>query len=223
MSNKKIALITGANRGIGKALTQKLLKEGYHVIAGSRSGNLDGLQHENLTAIKLDITDRKNVEDTLREVGQQFGQIDLLINNAGVGLDLKSIEPEYDAFVQTFNTNVTGTVFFNEAALPLVKDGGRILIVSTRMSLSGYVQPNAPAYRMSKAALNTYTLMLAERLKPRNIHVLALHPGWVQTDMGGSQASLTVEQSAAGIFDTIGAKHQSGSFWNIESKTAEAL
>lgn len=214
---EKTALVTGANSGIGLALTQKLLAEGYRVIGTSRSGQIADFSHPNLTVVTLDVTNEASIAQAVAAIGQLASSIDVLVNNAGVGADLGTILPERQLLRDTFATNVDGTILFTEPMLPLVRDGGQIVFLSSKMGLPAFAASDSPAYRVSKAAINMYAAILAERVAERNIAVTPMHPGWVQTRMGGSSAPFTVEQSAAGLFRGIEARPESGKFWNVES------
>ncbi|GAA3933890.1 SDR family NAD(P)-dependent oxidoreductase [Chitinophaga oryziterrae] len=217
----KNAVITGANSGIGLALTHKLLAEGYNVFGTSRSGRIDDLHHDNLRVIRLDITDRNSVNAATAEINTTAKKIDLLINNAGVAPDVFAEEPEIGAFMETFSTNVYGTVFFTETVLPILNSGAQVIFISSNMSLPRNMATNGPAYRMSKAAINVYAMMLAQRLENQHIRVTPVHPGWVQTRLGGDQAPYTTERSAEGIFKAIQTNEENGKFWNVMAGSIE--
>jgi len=221
MSNTiKTALITGANKGIGLELTKKLLEEGIKVIAVTRSGEV-GFEHANLTVLQGDISNEDSIAKIATQVNQLDFTVDCLINNAGVGVDFDTEIPTAAALNASFATNTTGTALFTEALLNKVTDGGQILFLSTIMSLLRAAAPDGPAYRMSKAALNMYVVMLSERLAKRNIRVTALHPGWVQTSMGGAKAPTTIAQSVNGIYKAITQNAETGKFWNVDSAGIE--
>ena len=111
----KTAVVTGANSGIGLALTKKLLAEGYRVIGTARSGQIDGLSDARLTVIPLDLTAADSTAQAVARIGQLTQDVDLLVNNAGIAPDVLSVAPpERTAFRETFATNVDGTVFFTE-------------------------------------------------------------------------------------------------------------
>ena len=213
----KHALVTGANIGIGLAVTHKLLQEGYHVTGTSRSGKIDQLLHDNLSVIKLDVTDKESIKNAVVTIGNSLKGIDLLINNAGVAPDIRVTEPDMDLLNETFAVNVNGTIFFTESLLTFLNENAQIIFISSAMGLARNVAPNGPAYRMSKAALNVYAIMLSQRLSEKGIRVTPIHPGWVQTRLGGANAHFTTEQAADGIFTAIKANTESGKFWNIES------
>ena len=108
--------------------------------------------------------------------------MDYLVNNAGVGVDLADEVPTADLMKASFDTNRIGTVSFIEAMLPFLNTGSHVVFLSTAMALVRNVGPSASAYRMSKAALNIYAIMLSQRLAGQDIRVTPLHPGWVQTN-----------------------------------------
>lgn len=212
----KTAVITGANSGIGLALVKKLLAEKYHVIGTSRSGKIEALEHPDLKVVQLDITNPDMINEAASQISRLAGSTDLLINNAGIAPDVMSVEPEYDPIMDTFATNTAGTVIFTETILPYMKTGSQIVFISSNMGLPRNAAPNGPAYRMSKAALNMYAAMLAVRMADKGIRVTPMHPGWVQTRLGGSSAPFTAGQSAEGIFGGIVRNTESGKFWDVE-------
>jgi len=215
----KTALITGASKGIGKALAEKMLDEGYHVIGTSRSGNID-IDHSNLFALKLDVSNTSSIEYAHNQILSRYKQVDILIYNAGIGPDLHLDRPDTNAFDQTFEVNVKGVVFFTEALIKLVPKDGKIITISSKMgSIEGCENFNAVAYRMSKSALNMYTKILTNRLKGK-IKVACLHPGWVQTSIIESNlknATLTPEESAKRIYRHITSPFKTGTYWDCEA------
>ena len=218
---KKI-LVTGASNGIGLALTKKLLAEGLEVIAVTRSGEITDLKNDKLTIIKGDISNEASINEVVENLKKQSVKLDYLVNNAGVGVDLSDEVPTEDLMRASFDTNTIGTVLFTEAMLPYLNDGSHVLFLSTAMALLRNVEPSAPAYRMSKAALNVYTVMLSQRLAGQNIIVTALHPGWVQTRMGGETAPVTIEDSVNGIYKAIIENTETGKFWNVDIAKVES-
>jgi len=216
-SLKKTAVITGGNSGIGFALAQKLLEEGYEVISTSRSGKTDGFSHPHLSVIQLEITDPASIKAATKTIASLCDRISLLVNNAGIAPDALDTIPEMDNFMQTINVNLTGLVFFAESLLPLMSEGGQIINISSAMGLLSEAQPNGPAYRISKAGLNMYSKILSQRLTERNIRVTAVHPGWVRTKLGGDQAPMDAATSAAGLYETIRVTAQSGEFSNVQT------
>ena len=222
MSNSiKNVLVTGASNGIGLGLTKKLLNEGNAVIAITRSGEIADFSHPNLIILKGDISNDGSIKNAAEQFKKLGIKLDCLVNNAGVGLDLGDEIPTTELMNATFATNTTGTVSFTEAFLDYVNEGGQIVFLSTAMSLIRNLAPNAPAYRMSKAAINIYAVMLSQRLSGKHIRVTPLHPGWVQTRMGGDTAPVTLDESVNGIYKAITENSNTGKFWNIELGTVE--
>jgi len=153
---------------------------------------------------------------------RQAVKLDYLVNNAGVGVDLGDEIPTADLMKVSFDTNTIGTVLFTEAMLPYLNNGSHIVFLSTAMALLRNVGPSAPAYRMSKAALNVYAVMLSQRLVAQDIVVTPLHPGWVQTRMGGETAPVTIDDSVNGIYKAIIENTETGKFWNVDIAGVEA-
>lgn len=217
----KIALITGASKGIGRALTKKMLNENFFVIGTSRNGKID-LEHKDFCSLKLDLSDPSSIENAHKEIFGNFEHLDMLINNAGIGPDLDTYIPEKESFNLTFDVNVSGTVFFTEPLIKLISKNGIILNVSSKMgSLDVCELTDSVAYRMSKSALNMYTKILTNRLKDK-IRVASIHPGWVKTTIIESNLKngrLTTKQSADNIFEFLTNEFDSGTFWNSENET----
>ena len=213
-NSNKTAVVTGISSGIGLALVKKLLNENYNVLGTTRTGASDKISHENLEIIKLDVTDSESLKTAVEYINNQTGQIDLLVNNAGAAPDVFAIEPEIEAFKLTIETNITGSVFFTEPLLGKLSDGAKIIFISSNMGLPRTADVNGPSYRMSKAAINMYAAILAKRLEDRNISVTPVHPGWVQTKLGGDQAPLTAEMAANNIYEGITDGMESGRFYN---------
>ncbi|MFD0766679.1 SDR family NAD(P)-dependent oxidoreductase [Mucilaginibacter lutimaris] len=218
----KTAVITGISSGIGLALTKKLLTEGYRVIGTTRTGSINGLKHEQLQLVSLDITD----DDSLKTAANNIiklasSDIDLLINNAGIAPDVFAVKPEPVSFTQTIATNLTGTVFFTEALIEHLNSNAQVIFISSNMALPRNAAANGPGYRLSKAAINMYAAMLAERLKTSGIRVTPMHPGWVKTKLGGNSAPFTTEQSADALYRGISTNTQTGKFWNADTHSIE--
>mgnify|MGYP000085195192 CR=1 FL=1 len=219
---KKIVLITGASKGIGKALAEKMLNEKFYVIGTSRNGKIKGFENQDFYSLKLDLSNLSNIENAHKEIFNKFHRIDILINNAGIGPDLDTYIPQKESFNLTFDVNVTGTVFFTEPLIELIGENGIILNVSSKMgSLDVCELADSVAYRMSKSALNMYTKILKNRLRDK-IKVASIHPGWVKTTIIESNLKngrLTPEQSAGNIFEFLTNGFESGTFWNSENGT----
>lgn len=220
---KRIVFITGTSRGIGLALAQWFVDNGYQVIGTSRHDSLDGWQHPDFKLLSLDLADEKSIAQLPQQLQAQNITIDILINNAGVGPDLGTELPDAVSFDETFATNVRGTVLLTEALLPQLNKGARIIHVSSKMGSIGMcVLTDSVAYRMSKAALNMYTRILANRLAGTH-PVATVHPGWVRTTIGSNnnQGRLSPQESAAGIAAFALSDFKQGMFWDVE--TGQAL
>jgi NAD(P)-dependent dehydrogenase (short-subunit alcohol dehydrogenase family) len=217
-SEKKVALVTGANRGIGFETARQLGQKHVTVIVAARTlksaeETAAKLKAEGIDAfpLKLDVTNAHDREAAARTVGDKFGKLDILINNAGVGaqdgtLVNKTIHTTEEELQKVFGTNLFSVVAVTRAFLPLLKksEAGRIVNLSSILgSLGLHANPNSPiasvktfAYDASKAALNAFTIHLAAELKDTKIKVNSAHPGWVKTDMGGDQAPMELPEGA---------------------------
>lgn len=211
----KTVLITGVSRGIGKALSEKFLNEGYYVIGTSTDGNCD-IQNENLKIIKLDLSDSESITECVKQIKFLEKKIDILINNAGMVIEEEvnspTIVPDYVR--KTLEVNLIGIIDFTERLIPFMITDGHIINLSSRAGSLGYTDytSNYPAYRISKAALNMFTRILAVRLDGK-ITVSSVHPGWVKTDMGGDEADITPEEAAKDISKLANSKVETGQFW----------
>ena len=200
-------LITGAGRGIGFELARQSLEKGWNVIGSVRSLEAQQALAQKLpkmAVLNFDVTDHKAIE----KVANAFhSPIDILINNAGViGPDVQStFEMNFDGFADTLATNVLAPLKITQVFLPLLKQGNnpRIINISSKMGRMEFAASDRIAYRASKAALNKVTQGLATDLKEEGITCIAMHPGWVQSDMGGASADIKPEESAQGIINVI--------------------
>ena len=221
MKNKTV-LITGASKGIGFALSLKMLSEGYFVIGTSRTGVIQSVAHENFLPIALDITRTESINKAHQLLLDRFDTIDSIINNAGIGTDLNQLTPDQDSFDSTFAVNVRGVVFFTEPLLDLLSKKGSIIMISSKMgSVVTCVAPDSVAYMMSKSAINMYTKILANRFSD-HYRVAAVHPGYVKTAISETakvHGRLTPEQSAENIFTFLESDFRTGVFWDSESGT----
>lgn len=217
MSSKKIALVTGANKGIGYETVRQLAAQGITVLLGARDEKRGTeaarkLQDEGLDVqfLQVDVNDVASQENAAQFIADKFGKLDILVNNAGVAKDFRvpASQGTLEQWRETFETNVFNLVSLTQKLLPLVKksDAGRIVnLTSILGSLTLNTDPKSPiagsassgtAYNASKAALNMFTVNLANELKGTSVKVNAAHPGWVKTDMGGAAAPLEVEDGA---------------------------
>ena len=218
----KTVIITGASRGIGFALSQQFLSSGYKVIGTSRTGEVSNLTHPNFEALKLDLSDEKTINVFVKLFEQKNIEIDILINNAGVGPDLDNLNPEKESFQLTFDVNITGTVFLTELLCQYIKVGGKIINISSVMGSIGLCERiDSVAYRMSKAALNMYTKILSNRLFNKQ-DIASVHPGWVRTTIAEDNivnGRLSPKESAIKIFDFVTSNFETGTFWDIEAES----
>lgn len=232
-----IALITGANKGIGFAAARQLAQNGVKVILGSRDFSKgeeaaemlrkDGFDVEVVT---IDVCSEPSIRAVATQIEKEHGRLDILINNAGISAEGAAGKipalPEADMFRETFATNVVGAVSVIEQFLPLLRrsPAGRIVNVSSTMgSLADQSNPSsnfygviAPAYQASKAALNVITIALAKSLKDTDIKVNSICPGWVRTDTGGPDAPRTADEGARIIVKmaSISADGPTGGFFD---------
>ena len=218
-------LITGATRGIGLALTTHLRNRDAPVIATARDpSNADHLRALGARVEQLDVADPASIEALAARL--EGTPIDVLINNAGLQHDdmrLADVDP--DTMLDLYRVNTLAPILLTRALLPNLRAGSRHLVVniSTNLAslhLNGPEQPGGwYAYRASKAALNMLTRNLAHDLP--DLTAVALHPGWVRTDMGGPDAPLSVDESAAAILDTVDrlTPADSGRFMNNKGET----
>jgi len=213
--DKRVALVTGANRGLGYAISGLLGEQNITVILGTRDRNKGAaacsrLQGEGLDVHfeLLDVTDEKSIKAATESIRAQFGRLDILVNNAGIQIDgeVDARNIDQEMIKETLQTNVMGPLLLCQNCIFLMKTNGYGRIVNMSSTLgslteiadpgSGFAGVRIPAYRLSKAALNCITTLLAKEVRDHNILVNSACPGWVRTDMGGEQAPLTPEQGA---------------------------
>ncbi|HKN79675.1 MAG TPA: SDR family oxidoreductase [Lysobacter sp.] len=212
---EKVALVTGATRGIGLETVRQLAGAGVHVLLAGRNREKAveaalKLQSEGLSveAIALDVANDDSITQAAIDIARRHGKLDILVNNAGVLRDDMQIKPSEQSLAtwrETFETNVFGVVATTKAFLPLLKQAPAARIVNVS-SLLGSLAANAdpaspiydvkiPAYNVSKSAVNAWTVQLAHELRNTPIKVNAVHPGSVKTDMNG-QGELEVAEGA---------------------------
>lgn len=218
-------MITGANRGIGLALTMELLRRGDHVVAAARDpwgGTLAEVasgQAGTLTPLELDVTSDRSVAAAKQALDGR--PIDVLVNNAGVygPRDKQSaLDMDFKAWREVFEVNVYAPLRVSQAFLPNVEAGSgrKIVTISSRMGSIGSNPSGAIAYRSSKAAVNMVMVGFGNAVRDSEVAVLLFHPGWVRTDMGGGGADIPPAESAAGLIATIDASgmRETNSFRN---------
>lgn len=204
------ALVTGANRGLGLEIVRQLAQRGIHVIltarevrAGEQAVAKLRVHGANVTFVVLDVAAHASIERAAQIVAAQSDALDVLINNAAILENESEAILEVDAtrMQRTLQTNTIGPLFVAQAFLPLLLQSkrGRIINVSSSAGSLHEMSAYAPAYSISKTALNAVTVQLALTLQERGIAVNSVCPGWVRTDMGGQHAPLSVEEGV----DTI--------------------
>jgi NAD(P)-dependent dehydrogenase (short-subunit alcohol dehydrogenase family) len=206
MNSKKIAVVSGANRGIGFEVCRQLASRGFKVVLTARNpakgkAACEQLKKQGLDVLfhQLDPTDARSIENLAQFLKEEFGKLDVLVNNAGVLLpeDRGAIDVDADTVRKTFEVNVVAALALSQAMVPLMrKNGGKIINISSTMACLSEMDGGYPAYRISKTALNALTRVLAAELAGSKIQVNSMSPGWVRTDMGGEGAPLSVEQGA---------------------------
>ena len=203
-------VVTGANRGLGLEFVRQLSDRGEQVLAACRAPkeaealNALASSSERITVAALDVSDEESVRDFIGQVARQGG-VDVLINNAGIYPEAGSLgELDYEAFHRGFEVNAIAPLRLAEAILPHLSGPKTIVNVTSQM---GSIEDNSSggsyAYRMSKAALNMGIKSFAIDTAERGVKSLLLHPGWVQTDMGGPNATITPERSIKAMLKVI--------------------
>jgi NAD(P)-dependent dehydrogenase (short-subunit alcohol dehydrogenase family) len=215
VSTKKVALITGANKGIGLETCRQLARQGYTILLGAREESRGrdaekALRRDGADVhfVKLDVTSAVDRAAAVAYITQNFNHLDVLVNNAGTILDrgIKPSEVSTDVLRHTFEINFFSVISLTQELLPLLKkaDAGRIVNLSSNLaSLAHHSDPASSvydvkflAYDSSKTALNAFTVHLAHELRDTAIKVNAAHPGWVKTTMGGDEAPMDVVDGA---------------------------
>ena len=197
MSDALIALVTGANRGIGLEVCRQLAQRGYTVLLGSRDlakgeKAAVALKRQGLEVLprQLEVTDGESIEQVRAEVEREFGRLDVLVNNAAILYDTwqRALTADLEVVREALETNTLGAWQMCQAFVPLLRRSqhGRIVNVSSESGSLASMGGGTPAYNVSKVALNALTRMLADELRGSRILVNAVCPGWVATDMGGA-------------------------------------
>lgn len=211
----KRIIITGASRGIGLAVVKQLLQEGNCEVIGTSVSGIHSIEAPHFTCYPLDLEVDTAVDEFAGKI--KHLEFDYLINNAGVLLEQgENLAIDFQQLVQTFSVNLFGTIRLTEHLLSGIREGGHIIQVTSNWGSFSDADFNAcqPQYKMSKAALNMYTKLLAKRLEPKGIIVSAFDPGWVKTDMGGPEANRTTETVAKELIDLMTGEVETGKFWN---------
>lgn len=212
---RKIALITGGNRGIGKEISRQLASQGYHVLIGCRNAEkgtqvVEEMKSEGLMVDLqlIDVNNAESIKVMKNKIINKYGRLDVLVNNAGIILDrnVSVLNVDESIVKQTFETNFFGVLRTTQAVIPIMRQQnyGRIVNLSSGLgafeiiSGQGSIQMDGStsAYRISKTILNALTCLVAQDVRDTGIKVNAVCPGRVQTDMGGADAPSTVEEGA---------------------------
>lgn len=211
---KKIAIVTGASRGLGLATSEALAQRGFKVIMAMRSPekaqkqiNALKLKDLDVVSMSLDLSQEKSIQDFVEKVRREYGFVDVLVNNAGILIDSEDggnsslLKTKATTIQKSFTTNTLGPFLLTQRIFPLMQQEGygRIVNVSSNMAQLSVPQTASAAYRLSKTALNMVTNLFAAEVKGEDICVNSVSPGWVRTDMGGPHADRTVEQGIKGI------------------------
>lgn len=231
---RKVALITGANKGIGFEVARQLGELGVHVLIGARDENRGKAAVEQLTAqnilatnVLLDVTDSDSIKKAAAQISKEFGKLDILVNNAGISggnIGTPPSQTDIDVVRQVYETNVFGVMNVTIAMIPLLRLAlhARIVNVSSSLgSLTMALDPNdtfyginSLQYQSSKAALNAITVEFAKELEDEGIKVNAACPGFVDTDFNGHRGTKSAEQAATIIVElsTLGADGPTATF-----------
>ena len=205
---ERIAIVTGANRGIGLGVAGRLAKEGMLVVLTARDATKGETARRILDAEgsqvrfhALDVRDRGQADRLADWLDREFGRVDVLVNNAGILPDprrARALDISVEVVREALETNLIGVLNVTQALAPLMKrrGSGRIVNISSELGQLAGMGVGTPAYRLSKTALSALTRMFANELAESGIKVNAMSPGWVRTDLGGPNAPRTVEQAA---------------------------
>lgn len=222
---KKIAVVTGANRGMGKAVSEKLASLDYFVIMVGRhekeineaalSLSQKGLSVE---AFVADVGNEKEIQKLVDYITKKYGHLDVLINNAGIYVQEGDIFSAQDSVMQTtFQTNTMGPYHLMKGLIPLMKKHGHGRVVNVSSGLGSFegASSHCPAYSVSKVALNMLTKLFASEVDGTNVKVNAICPGWVKTDMGGPNAARSIDEGINGTVwaATLDEKGPNGGFF----------
>lgn len=208
----RTAFVTGSSRGIGKALAEKFLHEGYFVIGTSRTGTGD-LKNDNLVTLPLELADSASIDACTNEIKMMGKNIDVFINNAGIWDERDdAVEVDEAALRDTLEANLIGPIHLCERIVPLLNDGGHVINISSHRGSCEYTLDTIyPCYSISKAGINMYTRKLAARLRGK-VTVSCVHPGSVKTDMN-PEGQMPPQEVADDIFTLITKNVETGQFW----------
>lgn len=210
MQDKRNIVITGGNRGIGLGLFKSFsLHHNVIITVRDEAKGIDALSKLNSEDNKskyviMDLEDSNSIENAKEIIEKEFGCVDILINNAGIFIkdyEVSAIETDLESILKTFNINTLGALRVCKAMVPLMNESGRIINISSGMGQLDHMESGSTAYRLSKTSLNALSKILSNELSSCGIKVNTICPGWVKTDMGGPNATLSVEESSSKIVD----------------------
>tara|TARA_B100001175_G_scaffold312409_1_gene318323 strand:- start:683 stop:1378 length:696 start_codon:yes stop_codon:yes gene_type:complete len=210
LQDKRNIVITGGNRGIGLGLFKSFsLHHNVIITVRDEAKGIDALSKLNSEDNKskyviMDLEDSNSIENAKEIIEKEFGCVDILINNAGIFIkdyEVSAIETDLESILKTFNINTLGALRVCKAMVPLMNESGRIINISSGMGQLDHMESGSTAYRLSKTSLNALSKILSNELSSCGIKVNTICPGWVKTDMGGPNATLSVEESSSKIVD----------------------
>ena len=222
MTNLKTILITGSNRGIGLELVKESLSKNFSVIGTFRnkenSQELFQLSSNNIKLFEMDVVDEKSVLDVSKNI---HNPIDYLICNAGINNGYGSIfdqDHTHEKMLEVLNVNVIGSILTIKHFSKILNKDAKIILISSIMGVQNHSGSSALIYRASKAAVNNIMISISEEFKSKKITVASFHPGWVRTDMGGPNATLSTKESASSLiknFENLTFEN-TGKFFNYD-------
>ena len=222
MTNLKTILITGSNRGIGLELVKESLSKKFSVIGTFRnkenSQELFQLSSNNIKLFEMDVVDEKSVLDVSKNI---HNPIDYLICNAGINNGYGSIfdqDHTHEKMLEVLNVNVIGSILTVKHFSKILNKDAKIILISSIMGVQNHSGSSASIYRASKAAVNNIMISISEEFKSKKITVASFHPGWVRTDMGGPNATLSTKESASSLiknFENLTFEN-TGKFFNYD-------
>jgi NAD(P)-dependent dehydrogenase (short-subunit alcohol dehydrogenase family) len=218
--NGKIALITGANKGLGKEIAIQLAREGYSVVLTARDeaagrSVADAIVKEggDARAVKLEVTSANDIASLAAYLEKTFGKLDVLVNNAGVALEWNAEGTTVDRFRQTLETTLIAPWALTLALVPLLSKSDDARVINQSSILGSITTANAawdqmagffsPGYSTSKAGLNMLTVIQSKSLADKKIAVAVAHPGWVKTDLGSNAAPMEVVDGAKTVVGLV--------------------
>ena len=222
MTNLKTILITGSNRGIGLELVKESLSKKFSVIGTFRnkenSQELFQLSSNNIKLFEMDVVDEKSVLDVSKNI---HNPIDYLICNAGINNGYGNIfdqDHTHEKMLEVLNVNVIGSILTVKHFSKILNKDAKIILISSIMGVQNHSGSSATIYRASKAAVNNIMISISEEFKSKKITVASFHPGWVRTDMGGPNATLSTKESASSLiknFENLTFEN-TGKFFNYD-------